>query len=140
MNVKDTILYKALAQGRTLPAEWYTDPEQFEREAESIFAASWNYLGRVEQVAKPGDFLTGRVGKVPVVVVRDEAGTLRAYAERLRPSRQRAGAREERQPPHSSVPLPRLDLGSRRSPARSPTLPGAGGIQQGRLSVDTSET
>ena len=49
-------------------------------EGERIFASSWNYIGRVDQVAKAGDFLTGRVGKVPVVVVRDEAGTLRAYA------------------------------------------------------------
>jgi phenylpropionate dioxygenase-like ring-hydroxylating dioxygenase large terminal subunit len=80
MNDQDRLLYEALAQGRTLPAEWYTDPRQFEREAERIFAASWNYAGRLEQVAKAGDFLTCRVGKVPVVIVRDEAGKLRAYA------------------------------------------------------------
>ncbi len=80
MNVQDSFLHEALAQGRTLPAEWYTDPKRFEREEERIFAASWNYVGRVEHVAKAGDFLTGRVGKVPVVIVRDEAGMLRAYA------------------------------------------------------------
>jgi phenylpropionate dioxygenase-like ring-hydroxylating dioxygenase large terminal subunit len=80
MNGKDTRLYEALAQGRTLPAEWYTDREQFEHEQACIFAASWNHVGRVAQVASPGDFLTGRVGKVPVVIVRDEAGMLRAYA------------------------------------------------------------
>ena len=80
MNVQETSLREALARGRTLPAGWYTDPELFEREQERIFAASWNYVGRVEQVAKPGDFLTGRVDEIPVVIVRDEAGTLRAYA------------------------------------------------------------
>jgi choline monooxygenase len=80
MNVQDSLLYEALAQGRTLPAEWYTDPKRFEREEERIFALSWNYVGRVEQVAKAGDFLTARVGEIPVVVVRDEAGMLRAYA------------------------------------------------------------
>ena len=42
MNVQDRLLREALAQGRTLPAEWYTDPELFEREQERIFAASWN--------------------------------------------------------------------------------------------------
>jgi hypothetical protein len=76
MNVQDRLLREALAQGRTLPAHWYTDPELFLREQERIFAASWNYVGRVEQVAKAGDFLTGRVGEVPVVIVRDEVGTL----------------------------------------------------------------
>jgi choline monooxygenase len=80
MNVPDPTLCEALDRGRTLPAEWYTDPKLFEREEERIFAASWNYVGRVEHVAKAGDFLTSRVGEVPVVVVRDEAGTLRAYA------------------------------------------------------------
>jgi carnitine monooxygenase subunit len=80
MNVQDRLLREAIARGRTLPADWYTDPERLEREQERIFAASWNYVGRVEQVAKAGDFLTGRVGEIPVVIVRDEAGTLRAYA------------------------------------------------------------
>jgi hypothetical protein len=35
-------------------------------------AASWHYIGRVDQVAKAGDFLTGRVGEVPVVIVCDD--------------------------------------------------------------------
>jgi phenylpropionate dioxygenase-like ring-hydroxylating dioxygenase large terminal subunit len=80
MNVEEPLLYETLAQGRTLPADWYIDPKRFEREEERIFAASWSYVGRVEYVAKAGDFLTGRVGKVPVVIVRDDAGMLRAYA------------------------------------------------------------
>jgi choline monooxygenase len=80
MSDQDRLLYEALAQGRTLPAEWYTDPKRFEREEQRIFAAGWNYVGRAEQVEKAGDFLTGRVGKIPVVVVRDEAGMIRAYA------------------------------------------------------------
>ena len=80
MNVQDRLLREALAQGRTLPAEWYTDRALFEREQERILAASWNHVGRVEQVAKAGDFLTTRVGEVPVIIVRDEVGTLRAYA------------------------------------------------------------
>jgi choline monooxygenase len=80
MNVQDSSLREALAHGRTLPAAWYTDPKRFEREEEQIFAASWNYVGRAEQVAKAGDFLTGRVGKVPFVIVRDDAAMLRAYA------------------------------------------------------------
>jgi choline monooxygenase len=80
MNDQDALLLEALRRGRTLPAQWYTDPKRFELEQERIFAASWNYAGRLEQVANAGDFLTVRVGTVPVVIVRDEAGTLRAYA------------------------------------------------------------
>jgi phenylpropionate dioxygenase-like ring-hydroxylating dioxygenase large terminal subunit len=80
MNVQDDLLHEALTRGRTLPAEWYTERERFEREEKRIFAANWNYVGRAQQVANPGDFLTSSVGKVPVVVVRDEGGMLRAYA------------------------------------------------------------
>jgi choline monooxygenase len=80
VNVQDPSLAEALSRGRTLPAGWYTDPTVLEREKERIFAASWNYVGLVEQVAKTGDFLTCRVGEVPVVIIRDEAGALRAYA------------------------------------------------------------
>lgn len=80
MNVRDTSLLEALDRGRTLPAEWYTDPEMLASERKRIFATSWNYVGRVEQVARVGDFLTVRVGEVPVVIVRDEAGTLKAFA------------------------------------------------------------
>jgi carnitine monooxygenase subunit len=48
MNVHDPSLREALGQGRTLPAEWYTDANLFKREAERIFATSWNYVGRSE--------------------------------------------------------------------------------------------
>ncbi len=80
MNVQDPSLLEALGRGRTLPARWYTDPKLLEQEKKRIFAASWNYVGLVEQVAQAGDFLTCRVGEVPVVIVRDEARALRAYA------------------------------------------------------------
>ena len=135
MIVPDPSLRKALARGRTLPAEWYTDPRLFDREKEHIFAASWNYVGRVEQVAKTGDFLTGRVGEVPIVIVRDDAGTLRAYANVCR---------------HRGSELVLEKCGNRRTlqchyhawtwgldgTLRSPALPGAGRIQQGRLPAD----
>jgi phenylpropionate dioxygenase-like ring-hydroxylating dioxygenase large terminal subunit len=55
-------------------------PQLFEREQERMFAANWNDVERVEQVAQVGDLLTCRAGQVPVVIVREEAGTLRAYA------------------------------------------------------------
>jgi choline monooxygenase len=80
VSIQDPSLPEALRLGRTLPARWYTDPDVLEQEKKRIFAASWNYVGLTEKVARVGDFLTCRVGDVPVVVVRDETGRLRAYA------------------------------------------------------------
>ncbi len=67
-----------LDAGHTLPARWYADPETLEREQELIFRRSWQYAGRAEQVAAPGSYLTTHAGPVPLAVVRDRAGTLRA--------------------------------------------------------------
>jgi phenylpropionate dioxygenase-like ring-hydroxylating dioxygenase large terminal subunit len=69
----------ALERGETLPANWYTDPAFYAREQERIFRRSWQYVGLTEQVDKPGDFFTARAGDVPVVVTRDQQGTLRGY-------------------------------------------------------------
>ena len=63
----------------TLPWAWYTDPEILRREQERIFRRAWQYAGPAEHVAEPQTFLTCRAGDVPIVVVRDAAGELRAF-------------------------------------------------------------
>jgi len=64
---------------RTLPWGWYTDPATLELELEQIFRRHWQYAGHTGEVAEPGSFSATRVGHVPVVVVNDEAGELRAF-------------------------------------------------------------
>ena len=63
----------------TLPFAWYSDEEQLRRERSRIFARSWQYAGRAEQVAEPGSFLAADAGGVPILVTRDDAGELRAF-------------------------------------------------------------
>jgi len=63
----------------TLPFAWYSDEEQLRRERSRIFARSWQYAGRAEQVAEPGSFLAADAGGVPILVTRDDAGALRAF-------------------------------------------------------------
>lgn len=79
-DLTDAALEAALRRGETLPAEWYTDAGIYALERERIFRRAWQYVGLTEQLARPGDFLTMRLGDVPVVVTRDDAGTLRAFA------------------------------------------------------------
>jgi phenylpropionate dioxygenase-like ring-hydroxylating dioxygenase large terminal subunit len=64
---------------RTLPWSWYADPAVLRLEQERIFRRFWQYAGRIDDVAEPGSFTTTRAGDVPVVLVRDENGTLRAF-------------------------------------------------------------
>src|SRR5262245_27336814 len=68
-----------LASARTIPAEWYTSDEVARRERERVFGDVWLVAGRVDQVANPGEYFTCDLASEPIVVVRDEAGTLRAF-------------------------------------------------------------
>ncbi len=68
-----------IQRAATLPARVYSDPAVLDAEQERIFAASWQLVGRSEQVARPGDFFTGRIGREEILVVRD-GETLRALS------------------------------------------------------------
>ena len=63
----------------TLPAAWYHDADQFERERQMIFARNWWLVGREQQLAQAGDYVTANVTGWPVFVVRDREGGLRAF-------------------------------------------------------------
>ena len=68
-----------IADGRTIPFDWYSDPAVLRLERERIFRRAWQYAGRADQAAEPGSFFTCDLGGVPIVVVRDEQGGLRAF-------------------------------------------------------------
>ena len=63
----------------TLPWSWYTDPTVLELELERIFRRSWQYAGHAEELPEAGSFRATTVGGVPIVLVRDEHDTLRAF-------------------------------------------------------------
>ncbi len=69
-----------LERGDTLPAAWYSDAAIFEAEKKRVFSQLWQYVGHTGQVEKAGDFFTSQLGDVPVIVVRDGSGKLRAFA------------------------------------------------------------
>ena len=64
---------------RTLPWSWYVNPTVLQLERERIFRRSWQYVARQDELADNGSFLATQVGDVPVVLTRDDEGTLRAF-------------------------------------------------------------
>ena len=70
---------RPLERASTVPAAWYHDPDLYDLERRAVFAATWQYVGRAEAVARPGSFLTADLAGEPLLVVRDAEGTLRAF-------------------------------------------------------------
>lgn len=67
-----------IARAATIPARCYTDPVFLALEREKVFGRTWQLVGRADQVAAPGDYLTCEVAGESVVVVRDD-DALRAF-------------------------------------------------------------
>ncbi len=94
----------------TIPAPWYVDARIAELEAKTVFSNTWQMVGRVEQVEKPGQFVTATVAGEPIVVVRGNDGVLRGVLQRLPASCRRGGHRALRAGFHPALSLSRLEL------------------------------
>src|SRR5256885_1059223 len=68
-----------LAEARTIPAPFYTDSRIADLERHNVFGRTWQMVGRVEQLAEIGQYITTEVAGEPIVVVRGSDGVLRAF-------------------------------------------------------------
>lgn len=59
-----------LEEGIGFPSEFYTDPAITELEYTHLFHRSWQYFCRAAELEVNGDYVTGTVGRTPIVVVR----------------------------------------------------------------------
>jgi Rieske 2Fe-2S family protein len=71
-------------QSRMLPRTAYVDPAVFDWEQRHFFGGGWMCVGRSDQVAEPGGQRAEAVGEGGVLLVRDEHGVLRAFANTCR--------------------------------------------------------
>ena len=93
----------------TLPSRFYTDPSVLALEKERIFRRTWQLVGTLAHpcgevngtkrtIAEPESYFTVDLAGEPIVVVRDTAGTLRAFSNvcrhRAGPIAQAAGCRK----------------------------------------------
>ncbi|AZO00286.1 aromatic ring-hydroxylating dioxygenase subunit alpha [Mesorhizobium sp. M9A.F.Ca.ET.002.03.1.2] len=63
----------------TLPASDYWNLDAYQRDLDAIWYRNWLLLCREADLAQPLAFKTFRVGTQEIVVLRDEAGALRAF-------------------------------------------------------------
>jgi choline monooxygenase len=69
----------ALDRAYTIPASWYVNKDLYDLELKTVFANNWQLAGRLDQLQKPGQYVTTDVGTEPIVVVRDNDNVLRAF-------------------------------------------------------------
>lgn len=65
------------------PWEVY-DRDLFDIEMVRVFGRAWVWLGDTEDLQQPGDYITGRIGTQPVLVVRTAAGEIKGFLNNCR--------------------------------------------------------
>ncbi len=68
----------------SLPPSCYRDPEVQDEEIRRLFRRGWIGLGRCDIVAEPGNYAAMEIAGVPVILLRDQAGELRCFANSCR--------------------------------------------------------
>ena len=76
---------RPLLEAETMPRECFSSPEFYELEIERIFMKVWIFIGRVEEIPNPGDYMVfEHLGAGPIIVLRDTDGGLGdAFRERM---------------------------------------------------------
>jgi len=76
--------YSALVKDDRVHTALYTDPAIFEDEIDRIFNTTWVWVAHDSELPNKNDWITTHVGRQPVIVNRDKAGTVRVMLNRCR--------------------------------------------------------
>ena len=68
----------------SIPPVFYTSDELANAELETFFRGGWIGVGRADMVRQPGDYITLDLAGQNIILLRDEAGALRAHANSCR--------------------------------------------------------
>jgi nitrite reductase/ring-hydroxylating ferredoxin subunit len=77
-----TIDYSALFGDDRVHGSLYADPQVFDDEMDRIFTRGWAFVGHESEVPQPGDWVTRRLGREPVILTRDRTGGINVLSNR----------------------------------------------------------
>ncbi len=66
-------------EATALPRALYASPEVYQLEQARIFGRAWFYAAHVSEIPAPGAYLALTIAGQPLLLVRDEEGTLRGF-------------------------------------------------------------
>jgi phenylpropionate dioxygenase-like ring-hydroxylating dioxygenase large terminal subunit len=82
VNAIDGLDVSQLIRKDAVNSRIYRDPAIFELEMERLFGRAWILVGHKSQVPHPGDYVTSRIGRTPVLIIRGEDGEIRVFYNR----------------------------------------------------------
>lgn len=75
----DLLAPQRLDHALALPARYYTDARMSALDARLVFQHSWQLVGQQSQLSGVGDHLVTSIAGLPILVVRNDATTIRAF-------------------------------------------------------------
>jgi choline monooxygenase len=69
-----------LELAETLPSCYYTEAEWLRQEEERLFGASWQLVGRADQLPEAGSYFTTVIAGEPLILVRNSEGEIAALS------------------------------------------------------------
>lgn len=78
-RLSDPLAPQNLSHSRSLPAELYLGEDMAARDRSAVFSRSWQLVGHEAALADAGDHVVTDIAGLPVIVLRDTAGALRAF-------------------------------------------------------------
>jgi phenylpropionate dioxygenase-like ring-hydroxylating dioxygenase large terminal subunit len=71
---------KPPVEAENLPPWCYTDESFHRTEIERVFMKVWSFVGRGDLLPNPGDYLATDVAGIPILLIHDEQGDIKAFA------------------------------------------------------------
>jgi phenylpropionate dioxygenase-like ring-hydroxylating dioxygenase large terminal subunit len=74
--------YAALVLEDRVHGSLYVDPDVYDDEMDRIFTRGWVFVGHESEIPERGDWVTRRIGREPVIMVRDRSSRVHVLANR----------------------------------------------------------
>src|SRR5215469_15490962 len=77
--ITEKLIQPDVGQALTLPSNYYFDPAVEPAEKEKIFARTWQIVGHIRQLPKPGSFFTTELAGEPLLIARNAVGDIKGF-------------------------------------------------------------
>ena len=131
-----TALLATRRDGHGMPRAFYNTDALYAEEVARIWQGGWLFAGFTIEIPKPGDFITLTVDNTPVLVMRDDAGEVRAFHNVCRHRGTHAVPPGQRPRARDHLPVPQLDVFAAGRPDRVPRH--AGGTGQVEAGIEAA--